>query len=1534
MQDDSNGLYKTLRLLAKTNNIEPSTIEQILNPSIPSATFEDPNFYRHILAVVENVLALSQFENFNEILRFYMSIDKGISSTTVTQKGVSKSADAFFMCIKNTVDSEIPYDNLLIVYDNLIELLAQAKDFQRLMYISNSLLSLGSRCKQSKPSDTVFLDYWRRSVSIELDLEEENVDKSSILLKAERLCIALSELGNGEEAFEIISDSIGFYVNRNDTINKVRIDLLENIWNSAAIQRLLNLASRLLADAHSHVPVAFSNLNPEVEASVLEYLCDILATSSRPNKEEMIVQLVQRIQQIIPPLEFPIRNMRVLYAFFKSTGISYENHCKGITRKLLEMITNGSFNQDLGLAYTASYIASLASLSLVVSSSVPPNEQFGYLNMAVQHMLEALDSRSNFSDSLRNDVEMLGYFLHLQGAHEKRAELLRGAIKSRYYKNQENNFSFDLHLELIGSLLALGFTGAAVSELEVVKSLDILPTLKPVDQVWLALREADCYIATSNLPNAGATFKRLCALIEADELLKMPLLAGRPASEDREHFQNRAILFAEICYTLAKLHIEEGNVEYGVSHAQKAIKFLQGFLKKFQGASSHASSLLLTSTWRMASLLITCQTLAAMAYERLGILREACYYISEASKLAKASECKLRQAAILAFESELNVRSNKVEEAGALLQECQEVIEKLNLQDLSVLHYAHSAILSLQKQRMFLEEHEYYTLSDKVFTDLKEKSTSFSIKSITEDISRLSLVEKADSRAKPIFRSSNITAPSVTVRTRTNRRALTRPAQPLRTRRLPRASDTDPPQQKPQASKVSSEEVSKSDIYGVEIVWNSIVRSQVYSLGLQNEIEGAIALLDDQYRSVGTRDNVLLNVARARNYYLLAKRELEQDPVLAFLADSAISIPSVKVTAAITNNYEISECYPTDAMKNLDTAKELLLNNVNDMMNVCTVIEIGIVSNLLNSITVLISAISSVNDQSPNGDLIPSPNFILYEISRGLTLTSDRNVVKLRSNDFNWPSHSGKELPSSEKLNLHGMLSSYKTKYIDSLPLNWAAVSISICSETGSLVLSRFEKNKAPFLLSLPLNRHNCRDANEEVFSFDHGLAQLREVIELSNATASSKRTSTIKTKEERQEWWKERYDLDQRLQELLRDAEYSWIGGFLGIFSSVRPFSAPMENFSKQFVRILRTHLPSRNWVMGGGGRRRPVSSRAGRRVTPKPSEGAASLENVEVEIHSHLLELFVGLGNPENLEDPGMLEDLVYFILDTLQFHGERNAYDEIEMDQFMVDIEELLKTYHAQVADLSEETVKANTIEHVVLILDKKSQAFPWESIPSLRQKSVSRVPSFAILENLLFQTRGGMTLNVTRDNNNCHYVLNPGRDLPRTQERFQSIFENSPGWSGLTAVAPKEAEISKMLEKGDFFVYMGHGGGQQYIRSSKIKSLEKCCPTLLLGCSSGALEEAGEYEPWGTPVSYLVAGCPMLVANMWDVTDKDIDKFSSGMLERWGAFPPSNPGMNTHMSISEAIQTSRDECNLKYLNGAAPIIYGLPLSLLYK
>lgn len=128
-------------------------------------------------------------------------------------------------------------------------------------------------------------------------------------------------------------------------------------------------------------------------------------------------------------------------------------------------------------------------------------------------------------------------------------------------------------------------------------------------------------------------------------------------------------------------------------------------------------------------------------------------------------------------------------------------------------------------------------------------------------------------------------------------------------------------------------------------------------------------------------------------------------------------------------------------------------------------------------------------------------------------------------------------------------------------------------------------------------------------------------------------------------------------------------------------------------------------------------------------------------------------------------------------------------------------------------------------------------------------------------------------------------------------------------------------------------MGHGGGEKYVKGDRIRNLKKCAPCLLIGCSSGSLQDWGEYDTTGTLLNYTVAECPAILVNLWDVTDRDIDRFSKGVFQRWGLADETISHSHSLKSISlcEAVALSRDDCVLKYLVGAAPVVYGLPLRL---
>ncbi|KAA1134864.1 hypothetical protein PGTUg99_006992 [Puccinia graminis f. sp. tritici] len=103
-------------------------------------------------------------------------------------------------------------------------------------------------------------------------------------------------------------------------------------------------------------------------------------------------------------------------------------------------------------------------------------------------------------------------------------------------------------------------------------------------------------------------------------------------------------------------------------------------------------------------------------------------------------------------------------------------------------------------------------------------------------------------------------------------------------------------------------------------------------------------------------------------------------------------------------------------------------------------------------------------------------------------------------------------------------------------------------------------------------------------------------------------------------------------------------------------------------------------------------------------------------------------------------------------------------------------------------------------------------------------------------------------------------------------------------------------------------------------------------MLWGCSSGMLHDQGDFDPTGTPYAYMLAGCPALLANLWDVTDKDIDKLALDLFVKTGLQSDQQgpDGSSSPMTLTGALASARSSCQLKYLNGAAPIIYGIPVT----
>ena len=551
------------------------------------------------------------------------------------------------------------------------------------------------------------------------------------------------------------------------------------------------------------------------------------------------------------------------------------------------------------------------------------------------------------------------------------------------------------------------------------------------------------------------------------------------------------------------------------------------------------------------------------------------------------------------------------------------------------------------------------------------------------------------------------------------------------------------------------------------------------------------------------------------------------------------------------------------------------------------------------------------------------------------------------SDSLLWPAAASQVSPLAVPGGLHlggDLGSDFTERYVDILPSGWDVLSLSLSADNSEMIVSKLRKGRVPFLLRLPLRRSGPGDDDdEEQFTFAEGRDEMKEIIRLTNESAHAARSQN--DRESRREWWRRRESLDRRLKTLLQNMENVWFGGFRGVFSRALPCCDEDDYFSRfrrSFEGLLDKHLPSRQkgGIGGGGGASAP-------RLT----------------LHEDVLALFVGLGDMQDQECPeDMLMDLLYFVVDILQFQGERNAYDEIDFDIMVVETLDAVRGYHQSVRNGGKKA--SSSSQHTILVLDKALHCFPWESLAMLHGLPISRVPSLECLRDRILQLREGQEQSidgrsavVVVDGSKGSCIINPAGDLKTTQRDFEQRLCRLSNWTSVVNREPSEEEFKDSLASKQVFLYFGHGSGAQYIRARTIRRLSRCAVTFLMGCSSGTLTEAGEYEPYGMPMNYLHAGSPALVATLWDVTDKDIDRFAKSALENWGlieeeydddenmperfAESKKHTGAKSNTSdggsfasrvaLDEAVDRSRSACVFRYLTGAAPVVYGVPVVL---
>lgn len=616
---------------------------------------------------------------------------------------------------------------------------------------------------------------------------------------------------------------------------------------------------------------------------------------------------------------------------------------------------------------------------------------------------------------------------------------------------------------------------------------------------------------------------------------------------------------------------------------------------------------------------------------------------------------------------------------------------------------------------------------------------------------------------------------------------------------------------------------------------------------------------------------LLLELSVANQYYNKATMMLNKNPMYTGIdSDMVMVIPCV--SRPITRTI--------DADRYLSDASDKISAIATQVLNSCDITAIGKMCELASDIEFMRNAISRNENDEFSIELREIPRD--YPYSR----------VSHRSNPqtLSWLSPGQLEIHQSTVI-----ANRFEPK---TLPEEWVVISLCFQPNSEALVATRYANGEKPISLRLPKHLHRDNDYEEDLMSFGECITKLKEIVQ--NANIKFEKSGPEVTQEDRENYWQAKIEGEQKLRDLLDMASYSWLGGFRALFGS----SVHIDDaFIRNFDALLSKHLPSRQKKKGGtGSRQRVVLDNSIYRIFAMAAT---------IRLPDKLP--YMGREVEGATEDDLLIEDIVRFLLDTLMLHGEQNPYDELDIDQLCLDIEEFLVRQ-----------IQVSKPRHTVLVVDKICHEFPWESLPFLVDRSVSRVPSLGVLQRLLAANpRSEWKVGKVA------YIIDPGNDLQSTQakmkDEMKKLSSKAPkdSWVGLVGSAPSEKNFVDLLSDADLYLYMGHGGGKQYVKRTAIEGLKQCPPAMLFGCRSSDLEPENQFESSGNQLTYLSSGCPMLLCTLFAVTDKDTDNHTCRILESWLE--------GKRVPITEAINTSRKQLRLPYLNGAAFVVYGLPLTI---
>jgi hypothetical protein len=469
----------------------------------------------------------------------------------------------------------------------------------------------------------------------------------------------------------------------------------------------------------------------------------------------------------------------------------------------------------------------------------------------------------------------------------------------------------------------------------------------------------------------------------------------------------------------------------------------------------------------------------------------------------------------------------------------------------------------------------------------------------------------------------------------------------------------------------------------------------------------------------------------------------------------------------------------------------------------------------------------SMSKSKPN--TLPSVNSIPHEILESST-TASNETVPVVSNEL------PNELPDvmmASKL-IRGACCKDNTalhtiqKIIENFAISGNAVCFAIIEpSTRNLIVGRYDK-AGPVVVSLPI----ADELNLFLTEWNSCMEKVTELLKRSSASG------TKWTEIEKRAWWEERSNSDILIGTLLFKLE-NLLGQWSGVFSG----SIPFDLFS-----------PSTSCTPSSDSSKSDLPHKEGSDITHlEESLSNISIVNTidkecneEESIENHSSEDLNALKvtelrqrlKDEKLLTTGKKSDLVSRLQEYL---NERRVLTVDVSLSNKSSPPSLLNKGSKQRLNTTKTSARTSALNftsplnppqsspsssgqqggHTILILDEQLQQIPWESIPCLKAKQCSRVPSFALLLHMLTRKkRHKDSANTTDAKNiapshdtiidshanrrlfdNCMerrkiwYSIDPESNLPATREKmfeFLKPYIEKMEWEGFVAEMPSEEE----------------------------------------------------------------------------------------------------------------------------------------------